>query len=321
MHDCMIASLPTAGRHPCIHASMHPSMPDSFLSAFIDYLRYEKRMSPHTLSAYTNDLRQFFSYLKNTYSVSDSGIKEISHFMIRSWLMSLIEKKITARSVNRKISTLKSFYKFLLREKAISASPMSKILSPKTPKRLPVFIEENKMNLLLEKEFFKDNFEGKRNRLLVELLYSTGIRRAELIHLKESDIDFQNNTLKVLGKRNKERMIPFTSHLKKIIQEYLEEKHKISGNDFLFVSKKGKQMNPVSVHQVVTKTLGKITTLSKKSPHVLRHTFATHLLNNGADINAIKELLGHANLAATQVYTHNTIEKLKSVYLKAHPKA
>lgn len=296
-------------------------MPDSFLSAFIDYLRYEKRMSPHTLLAYSNDLEQFFTYLKEIYSVSDSAVKEINHFMIRSWLMSLIEKKITTRSVNRKISTLKSFYKFLLREKTINASPMSKILSPKNPKRLPVFIEENKMNLLLEKEFFKDNFEGRRNCLLIELLYSTGIRRAELIHLKESDISFQNNTIKVLGKRNKERMIPFTSHLKKIIQEYLEEKHKISGNDFLFISKKGKQMNPVSVHQVVTKTLGKITTLSKKSPHVLRHTFATHLLNNGADINAIKELLGHTNLAATQVYTHNTIEKLKSVYSKTHPKA
>ncbi len=289
--------------------------------AFINYLRYEKRMSPHTVIAYTNDLDQFYLYLKNVYSLDD--IKEVNHSIIRSWVVSLMENKIIARSVNRKISTLKSFYKFLLREKVLEVNPMHKIQSPKNAKRLPVFVEESKMNALIEDVKFNDDFEGRRNLLIIEMLYSTGMRRAELVGLKESDINFHNSTLKVLGKRNKERLIPLTAGLKTLIKEYIEQRNKTveSKNNFLFVTKKGNQINASAVYVVVRDALEKVTTLKKKSPHVLRHTFATHLLNNGANLNAIKELLGHASLAATQIYTHNTIEKLKSVYSKAHPKA
>jgi integrase/recombinase XerC len=278
-------------------------------------------MSPHTVSSYSTDLDQFYLYLNNVYQMSD--IKEVTYSIIRSWVVSLMENKISARSTNRKISTLKSYYRFLMREKAVEANPMHKIQSPKTPKRLPVFVEESKMNKLIEDVAFEDNFEGKRNLLVIEMLYSTGMRRAELIHLKESDINFNNSTLKVLGKRNKERLIPVTAELTTLIKEYIAERNRTitPKNNFLFITKKGNQINPSAVYRIVTELLTKVTTLSKKSPHVLRHTFATHLLNNGANLNAIKELLGHASLAATQVYTHNTIEKLKTVYSKAHPKA
>ena len=289
--------------------------------AFINYLRYEKRLSPHTVLAYSNDLEQFFIYLKAVYSLDD--IKEVNHSIIRSWIVSLMENKIGARSVNRKISTLKSFYKYLLREKILDINPMHKIQSPKNPKRLPVFVEESKMNALIEDVSFTDDFEGRRNLLIIELLYSTGMRRIELVNLKETDINFQNSTVKVLGKRNKERLIPLTPGMKELIKEYIEYRNKYvqAKNDFLFLTEKGNQIYPGAVYRIVKNSLEKVTTLAKKSPHVLRHTFATHLLNNGADLNAIKELLGHANLAATQIYTHNTIEKLKSVYSKAHPKA
>lgn len=288
---------------------------------FINYLRYEKRLSPHSVLAYSTDLDQFLIYLKNTYSLTDS--KEINHSIIRSWIVSLMENKLSARSVNRKISTLKTFYKFLLRERILDINPMNKIQSPKNPKRLPVFVEESKMNALIEEVAFADDFEGKRNLLIIEMLYATGMRRIELVNLKETDINFYNNTIKVLGKRNKERLIPLSAELKILIREYLDQRNKSVQlkNDFLFLTEKGNQIYPGAVYRIVKNSLNKVTTLSKKSPHVLRHTFATHLLNNGANLNAIKELLGHANLAATQIYTHNTIEKLKSVHLKAHPKA
>ncbi|TAL59749.1 MAG: integrase [Bacteroidetes bacterium] len=289
--------------------------------AFTNYLRYEKRLSPHSVLAYSSDLDQFYIYLKTVYLLDDIG--EVNHSIIRSWVVSLMENKISARSVNRKISTLKSYYKFLLREKAMDINPMHKIQSPKNPKRLPVFVEESKMNALIEDVDFKNDFEGKRNLLIIELLYSTGMRRIELVNLKETDINFRNRTVKVLGKRNKERLIPLTPEIVILIKEYLEHRN-ISihlKNDYLFLTKKGNHIYPGAVYRIVKGSLEKVTTLAKKSPHVLRHTFATHLLNNGANLNAIKELLGHANLAATQIYTHNTIEKLKSVYSKAHPKA
>jgi integrase/recombinase XerC len=289
--------------------------------AFTNYLRFEKRLSPHTVLAYSNDLDQFFIYLKAVYSLDD--IKEVNHSIIRSWIVELMNNKISARSVNRKISTLKSFYKFLLREKVLDINPMHKIQSPKNPKRLPVFVEESKMNALIEDVTFSDDFEGKRNLLIIELLYSTGMRRIELVNLKETDFNFPNSTVKVLGKRNKERLIPLTPEMKLLIKEYIEQRNKSvqAKNDYLFLTEKGNQIYPGAVYRIVKSSLEKVTTLAKKSPHVLRHTFATHLLNNGANLNAIKELLGHANLAATQIYTHNTIEKLKSVYSKAHPKA
>src|ERR1035437_6287048 len=289
--------------------------------AFINYLRYERRLSPHTVIAYSNDLDQFFIYLKNVYSLD--SIKELNDSVIRSWVVSLMENKIIARSVNRKISTLKSYYKFLLREKLLDVNPMHKIQSPKNPKRLPVFVEESKMNSLIEDVVFEDDFVGRRNLLIIEMLYSTGMRRIELVNLKESAINYYNSTVKVLGKRNKERLIPLTSGLIVLIKEYVAQRDKTiqAKDDFLFLTEKGNQIYPGAVYRIVKDALNKVTTLSKKSPHVLRHTFATHLLNNGANLNAIKELLGHANLAATQIYTHNTIGKLKSVYSKAHPKA
>lgn len=288
--------------------------------SFINHLKFEKRLSPHTSLSYSNDLDQFFIYLKSVYQINT--INEVNHTIIRSWVVSLIENKLTPRSVNRKISTLKSFYKFLLREKTVETNPTNKIQTPKIPKRLPVFIEESKMNNLIEDVKFSSDFEGKRNLLIIELLYATGMRRAELINLKESDINFNNHTIKVLGKRNKERLIPITNELGTLIKEYISEKKNINtNNNFLFITKNGKQIYASAVYRTVRDSLAKVTTASKKSPHILRHSFATHLLNNGANLNAIKELLGHANLAATQVYTHNTIEKLKSVYSKAHPKA
>jgi integrase/recombinase XerC len=289
--------------------------------AFINYLRFEKRLSPHSVTAYTNDLDQFYLYLKNSYSLDD--IREVNHPVIRSWIVSLMENKISPRSVNRKISTLKSFYKFLLREKVVDINPMHKIQSPKNPKRLPVFVEESKMDALIEDVNFKDDFEGRRNLLIIELLYSTGMRRIELVNLKETDINFYNRTIKVLGKRNKERLIPLTPELITLIKEYIAQRNRsiAANNDYLFLTEKGNQIYAGAVYRIVKSSLEKVTTLAKKSPHVLRHTFATHLLNHGANLNAIKELLGHASLAATQVYTHNTIEKLKSVYSKAHPKA
>jgi integrase/recombinase XerC len=289
--------------------------------AFTNYLRFEKRLSPHTVTAYSNDLDQFFIYLKNVYSLTD--ILEVNHSIIRSWIVSLMENKISARSVNRKISTLKSFYKYLVREKVLEINPMHKIQSPKNPKRLPVFVEESKMNALIEDVSFTDDFEGRRNLLIIELLYTTGMRRIELVNLKETDFNYHNSTVKVLGKRNKERLIPLTPEMKALIKEYVDQRNKSIEikSDYLFLTEKGNQIYPGAVYRIVKHSLEKVTTLAKKSPHVLRHTFATHLLNNGANLNAIKELLGHANLAATQIYTHNTIEKLKSVYSKAHPKA
>jgi len=289
--------------------------------AFTNYIRFEKRLSPHSVLAYTNDLAQFFSYLKSVYSLEN--ITEVNHSIIRSWIVNLIENKNSARSVNRKISTLKSFYKFLLREKVLDINPMHKIQSPKNPKRLPVFVEESKMNMLVENVSFPNDFEGKRNLLIIELLYSTGMRRIELVNLKETDVNFYNSTIKVLGKRNKERLIPLTPEMRDLIKEYMDVRKSSvkKENDFLFLTEKGNQIYPGAVYRIVKSSLEKVTTLAKKSPHVLRHTFATHLLNNGANLNAIKELMGHASLAATQVYTHNTIEKLKSVYSKSHPKA
>jgi len=292
-----------------------------YQETFINHLRFEKRLSPHSVIAYTNDLNQFYTYLKTTYSAEN--IKDINHSIIRSWIVSLMENKIAARSVNRKISTLKSYYKFLLREKVVEINPMNKIQSPKSPKRLPVFVEESKMGALIEDVSFLDDFEGRRNLLIIELLYFTGMRRIELVNLKEGDIDFYKGTVKVLGKRNKERLIPITNELIDLIKEYLIQRKKLNNisGEYLFLTNKGNHIYPTAVYRIVKSSLEKVTTLAKKSPHVLRHTFATHLLNNGANLNAIKELLGHANLAATQIYTHNTIEKLKSVYSKAHPKA
>jgi len=242
--------------------------------------------------------------------------------MIRSWMVFLMENKISARSINRKLTTLKSFYKFLIREGILETNPLLKIISPKTAKRLPVFIEREKMELLLDSDSWPEGYPGMRDKLIVEMFYSTGIRLSELVNLKVEDIDFQKSTIKVLGKRNKERLIPFSKKLDVLIRDYLQLKDReFNFCPELFLTNKGRKIYPKLVYLIVCSHLKDVTTLDKKSPHVLRHTFATHLLNNGAELNAVKELLGHANLSATQVYTHNTIDKLKRIYKQAHPKA
>jgi len=260
--------------------------------------------------------------LESVYQVTD--IHDVNYLQIRSWLVEMMEQKITSRSINRKITTLKSFYKFLIREGAIEENPMNKIIAPKMSKRLPVFVEKEKMDLLFDKVDFGEGFEAARNKLIVELFYMTGMRLSELVNLKLHDIDLPQQTIKVLGKRNKERIIPFSRSLEKQIASYLDlrnEMKNIYDSDYLFLTEKGKKIYQKLVYRLINYYLSIVTTLDKRSPHVLRHTFATHMLNNGADLNAIKELLGHANLSATQVYTHNTIEKLKTVYKQAHPKA
>lgn len=291
-------------------------------SVFIKYLQLEKRFSTHTIVAYQNDLEQFFLYLLQTYSLT--SISEVRHFHIRSWVVQLMENKITPRSINRKLSTLKTFFKFLKKRKKITENPMLKVISPKTSKRLPVVVKEVEMGDLFEKINFGEGYSAVRGEMIMELLYATGMRRSELIQLTPNNIDFYNRQIKVLGKGNKERLIPFAKPLADRLQNYLEirkDEFALGENAPLFVTDKGKVMYPKLVYNLVKKYLSQVTTVEQRSPHVLRHSFATHLSNNGADLNAIKELLGHSSLAATQVYTHNSIEKLKKVYQQAHPKA
>jgi integrase/recombinase XerC len=289
------------------------------INEFIDFIQHEKRGSAHTIIAYKNDISTFEAYLTREFSVS---LVEVNYQMIRSWVVELMEAGISAKSVNRKISSLKSFYKFLLRKEMIKVNPLNRVISPKIPKRLPNFVEEKKMTNLFANTQFTDNFEGIQDRLLLEIFYTTGMRLSELINITKSNIN--NSSVKVLGKGNKQRIIPITNRVIELIND-MKQKMKglkiIAENDFLFVSTKGKKLNPKFVYNKVNFYLGQVTSMDKKSPHVLRHTFATHLLNNGADINAIKELLGHSSLAATQVYTHNSIEKLKNIYTNTHPLA
>ncbi len=252
-----------------------------------------------------------------------ADVTQAGHQQIRSWMVHLMDSGLSERSVLRKLSTLKSFYKYLQRNKYIDHNPTLVVIPPKTPSRNPAFVEEEKMQNLFETIEFDDNFAGLRNRLILEVFYNTGMRLAELIELKDVDVSFSNSTFKVHGKRNKERLIPFTKKMEEALKLYLDMKEKegLNAEGYLFLTDKGKKLYPKLVYRIVNKYLGMVTTLTKKSPHVLRHTFATHMLNHGADLNAIKEFLGHANLAATQIYTHNTVEKLKKIYEQAHPRA
>ncbi len=289
---------------------------------FFQYLQYEKRFSPHTLTAYRKDLCQFFDFIETTYQLGEAS--EIKHTHIRSWMVDLMEKGNVARSINRKLSCLKTYFKFLRKNGEITANPMAKVIAPKTGKRLPVFVNEKNMSLLFEEVDFGEGFPATRDRLILEMLYCTGMRRSELAGLKKEDVDLNSFQIKVLGKRQKERLIPVARHLCSLVEKYLMEREAaFPGKDFsnLFLTDKGKPIQVSNVYNIVKRYLSLVTTVEQRSPHVLRHTFATHLSNKGADLNAIKELLGHSSLAATQVYTHNTIEKLKKVYQQAHPKA
>ena len=287
---------------------------------FVNYLNYEKHFSKHTVTAYQNDLFQFQKFISENFDTDE--IKIINHQMIRSWLVQLMNDKISARSVARKLTTLKTFYRFLLKENIVESNPMAKVQSPKIQKRLPVFVEETPMNILLDNIEFENNFEGVRDKLIINILYSTGIRLFELIGLKKLDVDSYNQQIKVLGKRNKERIIPITKELSDQIILYNQMKADEGfQNENLLVTAKGEKLYPKLVYTIVKKNLSFVTSIEKRSPHVLRHTFATHLLNKGADLNAIKELLGHANLSATQIYTHNSIERLKTIYKNKHPRA
>lgn len=296
---------------------------------FLDYLAFEKRYSPHTLTSYRTDLIQFRDFLAISYD--NLPMEEANFQIVRSWIANLMDHEISPRSTNRKITTLRTYFRFLLKNEKISINPMLKIQGPKSGKRLPVFVEEKQMDNLLDKKSFEerevDPYDAMLVRLVVELLYETGMRLSELTGLKQGDYEMIKGTVKVLGKRNKERIIPLTIELNEIIDQfiYLKSEKKIpkaeDGTIYLLQKRTGKKLTQKFVYGRVKYYLGLVTTIDKKSPHVLRHTFATHMLNNGADLNAIKELLGHANLSATQIYTHNTVEKLKAIHHKAHPRA
>ncbi len=290
--------------------------------SFIEYLQFEKRYSQHTVIAYQNDLEQFFTFLTSQYD--SPPLANITAAFVRSWLAEMRNDDITPKSLNRKISSLKSFFKYQMKVGEVKQSPLTTIISPKVGKRLPSFVGQNDMNTLQQYVEFPDTWKGLTDKLLLDLFYATGMRLSELINLKESQVDAANSQVKVLGKGNKERIIPVSKELIHQLIAYINQKKEIA-REFLcsnfFINEKGKPLYAKYVYNVVKANLSLVTTLKKKSPHVLRHTFATHLTNNGADLNAVKELLGHSSLAATQIYTHNTIDKLKDIYKKAHPKA
>jgi integrase/recombinase XerC len=288
-----------------------------YTKEFIVFLSSEKRFSRHTIIAYENDLSQFLLFLKKECQIH-GDISIISFKIIRNFVAFLLESGIKARSVNRKISTLRSYFKFLVREGHLIVNPMLKIIPPKSKKKIPVFIDEDSMQSLLNEVSFPKGFIGERDKLIIELFYVTGVRLSELINIKIEHINLESCYVKVLGKRNKERIIPLTN---RIINEITSFISKFDINGYLFTNLKRKRVYNKLVYRVVKSYISKISSIDKNSPHILRHTFATHMLNNGADINAIKELLGHANLSATQVYTHNTIDKLKLIYKQAHPRA
>ncbi len=289
---------------------------------FLEHISQVRRYASHTVLSYKNDLNQFELFLKVHFGMQDGH--QAGPAMIRSWLAELSRRGVARSTFNRKASTLRSYYKYLEKSGVIEASPMLKINSLKKDRRLPVFVEEDKISALFEQTAFGQDFKDLRDLLMLEMFYTTGMRLSELINMKHGDVDTQGLQLKITGKGNKERIIPMLGRVAGIFQAYCLEKAKKFDKDaaqWVFVTDKGEKLYPVFVQRRVNHYLGKVTTRSKKSPHVIRHSFATHMLNHGADLNAIKELLGHSNLSATQVYTHNTIEKIKQVYKQAHPKA
>lgn len=291
------------------------------IQPFLDYLKFEKRYSRHTVISYETDLISFFDYILLHYG--ETPVDQLTHIYIRSWLAALKDEGLTSRTINRKISSLKSFFKYQLKTGLVRQTPMAKIIAPKNEKRLPGFVADKDIRVLFDHVEFPPTWQGRTERLVLLLFYNTGMRLSEVINLKDGQVNASNRTLKILGKGNKERIVPISPELLAEISSYQAERNSLVDGKagLLFITEKGKPLAPRSVYSSVKKYLSLVTTIDKRSPHVLRHTFATHLTNNGADLNAVKELLGHSSLAATQVYTHNTIEKLKTVYKKAHPKA
>jgi integrase/recombinase XerC len=299
-----------------------PIATQNLLQQFLDYLKFQKRYSQHTIISYQNDLTSFFDFIAKSFG--ELPLQEVKPTVVRSWLAFLKEEGMQSKSINRKISSLKSFFKYLLRQEVIAVSPMGTVISPKVNKRLPQFVEKKDVETLFNYVEFPDTWQGKTDKLILQLFYNTGIRQAELVNLKESQLDASKKVIKVLGKGNKERVLPLSAGLINQLANYVAQKkveYDGADNVYVFVNAKGKKLYPKYVYNTVKTYLSRVTTINKKSPHVLRHTFATHLMNNGADLNAVKELLGHSSLAATQIYTHNTIEKLKDIHKKAHPKA
>jgi integrase/recombinase XerC len=299
-----------------------PALAPPNIQSFLDYLKYERRYSPYTIISYETDLRAFQDYISRQYG--NTLLKDISQAFVRGWLSGLKEKGLTSKSLNRKISALRSFFKYQLRTGNLQVSPMTNIIAPKNSKRLPVFLKEQDTTALIRTlSDATEDWKTLNAKMLIVLLYSTGMRISELLNLREKQLDFGRSQIKVLGKGNKERIIPVNKNLIRNIEDYKQLKKKEFGKteDALLVTEKGKKLYPKYAYLLVKKYLGEAATLDKKSPHVLRHTFATHLMNGGAELNAVKELLGHSSLASTQVYTHNSIEKLKNVHKKAHPKA
>ena len=290
--------------------------------SFLQYLKTEKRYSPHTVRSYLNDLDQFFSFQSARQNPTEPG--QISSYDIRSWIVSMLDSGYSPVSIHRKISCLRVFYRYLRKEGIVKNDPLDKVVLPKVKKRLPAFVDEKSLDFLLDDFDFGDDFSGIRNRTVIEMLYQTGMRRSELTGLKDSDVDLQGASVRVTGKRNKQRIIPLLPSFTITLGNYLKAKMDHLGDaagEWFFVSDRGNKLYDKYVYNVVRKYLSMVTTIEKKSPHILRHTFATHMLNRGADLNSIKEFLGHANLSATQIYTHNTFEKLRKIYKPAHPRA
>ncbi|WP_445454022.1 tyrosine-type recombinase/integrase [Flavobacterium sp. 25HG05S-40] len=294
---------------------------ENFKNSFHDYLLLEKNYSQHTVTAYLNDLGFFESFLSSEYE--DTDLIKVNYNQIRSWIVSLSDDGIANASINRKISSLKSFYKFLLKTKQLDASPLLKHKALKSPKKIQIPFSEKELDLVLNQIVYKEGFEGIRDKLIIDLFYTTGIRRTELIHLKTQHIDLSNETIKVLGKRNKERIIPILPIISEQIKSYLREKaliQDVKEQECFFILLNGVKLNDSFVYRLINYYFSNVSEKVKKSPHILRHTFATHLLNKGADINSVKELLGHSSLASTQVYTHNSLAELQKVYTNAHPR-
>lgn len=286
---------------------------------FIEYISLEKNYSPNTITAYRKDLESFQSFCKNEFD--ERNLIDLPYSIIRSWIVDLVEVKISNRSINRKVSSLKSYYNYLQKTKQILQNPLYKHQSLKVPKTINVPFSEREINEVIQFFDGKEDFESVRDKLIIELLYTTGMRRAELIGLKNASIDLSQNIVKVLGKRNKERQIPLLKSVIKTIKNYQNQREKIhSISDNFFITKKGAKLYPTLVYRIINAYFSRVSVKAKKSPHVIRHSFATHLLNEGADLNSVKELLGHSSLASTQVYTHNNLKELKRMYNNAHPR-